>query len=138
MISCRRYDERVGEKTDDFLVKQFGDSLKRETDADEAVWRSLPLFLAMLGLAVSALPTVFSGALKHTHDKKESPPAATVRPEFAMKFEPKPVGGHSRTKEEAINKARSKKPDRPMPQTVVEGASLSRLWRRSAKSAHQE
>lgn len=52
----------IGAKTEEYLAGLFADSYKRELDADEAIWRSLPLFAAILGLAVAILPTVYRSA----------------------------------------------------------------------------
>lgn len=52
----------MGAKTEEYLAALFNDSYKRELDADEAIWRSLPLFAAMLGLAVAILPSVYRSA----------------------------------------------------------------------------
>lgn len=49
-------------KTDEYLSALFTDSYKRELDADEAIWRSLPFFAAILGLAVAVLPTIYRSA----------------------------------------------------------------------------
>ncbi|WP_010216059.1 hypothetical protein [Sphingomonas sp. PAMC 26621] len=50
------------EQTDAYLAALFGDSYKRELDADEAIWRSLPFFAAILGIAVAVLPAVYRAA----------------------------------------------------------------------------
>jgi hypothetical protein len=52
----------MGLKTDEYLSSLFADSFKREVDADEAVWRSLPFFAAILGLAVAVLPSIYRSA----------------------------------------------------------------------------
>ncbi|MFX6218419.1 hypothetical protein ABTF55_21720, partial [Acinetobacter baumannii] len=49
-------------KTDEYLSALFADSYKRELDADEAIWRSLPFFAAILGLAVAVLPSIYRSA----------------------------------------------------------------------------
>ncbi|MEP9361057.1 hypothetical protein [Sphingomonas sp. KR3-1] len=52
----------MGTKTDEYLASLLSDSFKREVDADEAVWRSLPFFGAMLGLAIALLPQIYRSA----------------------------------------------------------------------------
>ncbi len=49
----------MGVKTDEYLASIFTDSFKREVDADESVWRSLPFFAAVLGLALAVLPSIY-------------------------------------------------------------------------------
>lgn len=53
-----------GTKADEYLASMFADSFKRELDGDEAMWRSLPFFAALLGLAVAILPQVFESAAR--------------------------------------------------------------------------
>lgn len=48
------------EKTATLLHAHVADSFKREADADEAIWRSLPFFAAITVLGVAVLPSVFS------------------------------------------------------------------------------
>jgi hypothetical protein len=52
----------MGTKTDEYLSSLLNDSFKREIDSDEAVWRSLPFFGAMLGLAIALLPAIYRSA----------------------------------------------------------------------------
>jgi hypothetical protein len=52
----------MGRKTDEYLASLLTDSYKREVDSDEAVWRSLPFFGALLGLAVALLPQIYRSA----------------------------------------------------------------------------
>jgi hypothetical protein len=52
----------MGSKTDEYLAALLSDSFKREVDSDEAVWRSLPFFGAMLGLAIALLPAIYRSA----------------------------------------------------------------------------
>jgi len=42
-------------KTNEYLEKIFTDAFKRESDSDEAIWRSLPFFAAALGLAITII-----------------------------------------------------------------------------------
>jgi hypothetical protein len=49
----------MGPKTGDYLSSILTDSFKREVDLDEAVWRSLPFFGAMLGLATVLAPPIY-------------------------------------------------------------------------------
>jgi len=49
----------MGVKTDEYLSAIFADSFKREVEADESVWRSLPFFAAVLGLALAILPSIY-------------------------------------------------------------------------------
>lgn len=49
----------AGIKTQEFLAATFADSFKREVDADEAVWRTLPFFGALIALAVAVLPPIY-------------------------------------------------------------------------------
>lgn len=53
----------MGTKTDEYLASLLADSFKREVDSDEAVWRSLPFFGAMLGLAIALLPQIYRSAV---------------------------------------------------------------------------
>jgi hypothetical protein len=50
-------------KTDEYLASIFADSFKREIDGDEAIWRSLPFFAAIIGLAVAVLPSIFQSGV---------------------------------------------------------------------------
>ena len=52
----------IGPGTEKQLTAQFDASFKREIDADEAIWRSLPFFGALLALAVTVLPTICRAA----------------------------------------------------------------------------
>lgn len=50
-------------KTGDYLSSILTDSFKREVDLEESVWRSLPFFGAMLGLATVIAPPIFRAAI---------------------------------------------------------------------------
>lgn len=52
----------MGSRTDEYLASLLNDSYKREVDSDEAVWRSLPFFGAMLGLTIALLPQIYRSA----------------------------------------------------------------------------
>lgn len=49
----------IGKATSDLLDAKFGESFKREVDADEAIWRSLPFFAAVIGLVVAVMPVIY-------------------------------------------------------------------------------
>ena len=49
----------MSDKTSAFLHALAADAFKREVDADEAVWRSLPFFAALAGLGLAVLPGLF-------------------------------------------------------------------------------
>lgn len=49
----------MSDKTAAFLHSLVADAFKREVDADEAVWRSLPFFAALAGLGLAVLPTIY-------------------------------------------------------------------------------
>ena len=53
----------MNDKTATFLHGLVADAFKREVDADEAVWRSLPLFAAAAGLAAAVLPNVYESVV---------------------------------------------------------------------------
>jgi hypothetical protein len=49
----------IGDESGAYLHDQSEAAFKREVDADEAVWRTLPFFAAILGLAVAVLPAIY-------------------------------------------------------------------------------
>ncbi|QDZ06559.1 hypothetical protein FPZ24_02955 [Sphingomonas panacisoli] len=51
-----------GTETSEYLGGIIADAFKREVDADDAVWRSLPFFAAIIGLAIAVLPAVYRTA----------------------------------------------------------------------------
>lgn len=51
-----------GDGTSEYLGAIVTDAFKREVDADDAVWRTLPFFAAIIGLAVAVLPAVYRTA----------------------------------------------------------------------------
>ena len=50
----------MSDKTAAFLHTLVADAFKREVDADEAVWRSLPFFAALAGLGLAVLPGIYA------------------------------------------------------------------------------
>lgn len=53
----------MGDKTDTFLFVACSESYKRELDADESIWRTLPFFVALVGLAITVLPPTYRAAI---------------------------------------------------------------------------
>lgn len=57
----------VGDETAKYLHGLFSESFKREIDADEAVWRSLPFFGALIALAIAVLPAIYASTAMIGH-----------------------------------------------------------------------